>query len=57
MWSEERVREGRQDAAVLCYCCAIAFLEVSEFYQLPHGVIRPQYVYRKEGYVKESCHF
>jgi hypothetical protein len=25
-------REGRQDAAALHYCCAIAFLEVSEFY-------------------------
>jgi hypothetical protein len=38
-----RGREGRQDAAALCYCCAIAFLEVSEFYHLPHGVITPQY--------------
>jgi hypothetical protein len=37
-------REGRQDAAALRYCCAVAFLEVSEFYQLPHGVITPHYV-------------
>jgi hypothetical protein len=29
--SEERGREGRQDAAVLHYCCVIAFLEVSDF--------------------------
>jgi hypothetical protein len=28
MRSEERGREGRQDAAVLRYCCAMAFLEV-----------------------------
>jgi hypothetical protein len=34
---------GSQDAAALRYCCAIAFLEVSEFYQLPHGAITPQY--------------
>jgi hypothetical protein len=41
---EERRREGRQGAAVLRYCCAIEFLEVSEFYQLPHGAITPQYL-------------
>jgi hypothetical protein len=35
---------GGQDAAALHYCCAIAFLEVSEFYQLPHGAITSQYV-------------
>jgi hypothetical protein len=29
--------------AALCYCCAIAILEVSEFQQLPHGAITPQY--------------
>jgi hypothetical protein len=34
----------RQDTAALRYCCAFAFLEVSEFYQLPHGAITPQYV-------------
>jgi hypothetical protein len=36
-----KVREGRQGAAALRYCCAIAFLEVSEFQQLPHGAITP----------------
>jgi hypothetical protein len=41
--SEEREREGRQDEAALRYCCAIAFLEVSEFQWLPHGAITPQY--------------
>jgi hypothetical protein len=41
---EARGREGTQDAAALCYCCAIAFLEVSDFYQLPHGAITPQYI-------------
>jgi hypothetical protein len=40
---EARGREGRQDAAAHRYCCAIAFLEVSEFQQLPHGAITPQY--------------
>jgi hypothetical protein len=44
MWSEERGREGRQDAAALHYCCAITLLEVSEFYQLPHGALTPQYL-------------
>jgi hypothetical protein len=44
---EARGREGRQDVAALHYCCAIAFLEVSDFYQLPHGAITPHY--------KESC--
>jgi hypothetical protein len=39
--SEARGREGRQEAAVLHYCCAIAFLEVSEFRQLSHGAITP----------------
>jgi hypothetical protein len=29
-----------QDAAALCYCCAIMFFEVSEFQQLPHGGLR-----------------
>jgi hypothetical protein len=37
--SEERGRDGRQDAAALHYCCAIAF-EVSEFQQLLHGRLR-----------------
>jgi hypothetical protein len=37
-------REGRQDAAALRYCCAIAFLYVSEFQQLPHGAITPHYI-------------
>jgi hypothetical protein len=41
---EARGREGRQDAIVLCYCCAIAFLEVSECYHLPHWAITPQYI-------------
>jgi hypothetical protein len=36
-----RGREGRQDAAALRYCCAVAFLEFSEFYHLPHGAITP----------------
>jgi hypothetical protein len=44
MRSKERGREGRQDMAALRYCCAIAFLEVSEFQQLPHGAITPQYL-------------
>jgi hypothetical protein len=38
-------REGSQDVAALRYCCAIVFLEVSEFYQLPHGAIMPQYFF------------
>jgi hypothetical protein len=42
--SEERGWKGRQGAAALRYCCAIAFLEVSEFQQLPHGAITPQFV-------------
>jgi hypothetical protein len=42
--AERRVRKGGEaDAPALRYCCAIAFLEVSEFYQLPHGAIAPQY--------------
>jgi hypothetical protein len=41
----ERGREGRKDVAVLRYCYAIAFLEVSEFQQLPHGAITPHYIY------------
>jgi hypothetical protein len=40
---EAREREGRQDAAAIRYCCAIAFFEVSEFYHLPHGAITPHY--------------
>jgi hypothetical protein len=40
---EARGREGRQDTAALHYCYAIAFLEVSEFQQLLHGAITPQY--------------
>jgi hypothetical protein len=36
-------REGRQDTAALRYCCTIAFLEVSEFQQLPRGAITSQY--------------
>jgi hypothetical protein len=35
--------EGKQDAAALRYCCKNALLEVSEFQQLPHGAITPQY--------------
>jgi hypothetical protein len=42
MWSEVRGREGRQDMAALHYCCAITFLEVSEFYEFLHGAITPQ---------------
>jgi hypothetical protein len=38
---EARGMEGRQDAAALRCCCAIAFLVVSDFYQLPHGAITP----------------
>jgi hypothetical protein len=40
---EARGREGRQSAAALRYCCAILFFKVSEFQQLPHGAITPQY--------------
>jgi hypothetical protein len=36
-------RDGRQDAAAHRYCCAIALLEVSEFYQLAHWAITPQH--------------
>jgi hypothetical protein len=35
--------EGRQDVIALRYCCPIASFEVSEFQQLPHGAITPQY--------------
>jgi hypothetical protein len=34
-------REGRQDVAAFHYCCIIALLEGSEFYQLPHRAITP----------------
>jgi hypothetical protein len=34
----------------LHYCCTIVFLEVSEFQQLPHGVIMPYYYYYCCGY-------
>jgi hypothetical protein len=34
---------GRQDAIALRYCCAIAFLEVSDFYHLSHEAITSQY--------------
>jgi hypothetical protein len=40
---EAKGMEGRQDLAALRYCCAIAFLAVSEFQQLPHGEITPRY--------------
>jgi hypothetical protein len=40
---EVRGREGRQDVIALRYCCAITFLEVSEFQQLLLGAITPQY--------------
>jgi hypothetical protein len=46
--SEARGKEGKGGEAgrgsiALHYCCAIAFLEVSAFQQLPHGVNTPQY--------------
>jgi hypothetical protein len=50
-----REEGGEAAAAALHYCCTIMFLEVSEFYQFPHGAIMPQYVdltavkHRKKG--------
>jgi hypothetical protein len=58
--AERREGKGREARrAALRYCCAIAFLDVSEFYQLPHGAITTQYIlFRRNTVFKgimESC--
>jgi hypothetical protein len=54
---EARGRDGRQDAAALRYRCTVAFLEVSEFQQLPHGAITPQYFYLFSSAQRISINF
>jgi hypothetical protein len=49
-------REGMQDAAALRYCRAVAFLEISEFQQLPHGAITPQYYLHKHVISQHPAH-
>jgi hypothetical protein len=52
----KRGERGRQDATALRYCCAVAFFEVSDFQQLPHRAITPQYVCSSLTVARQRMH-